>query len=225
MVYLKRRFVRIVATIVLSCLVLDCFGVFDPITVEAAKVYVKPIQEQVVSVKSVKVGKVDYDNGYTGQPPMEYCKIKTTKVFWVRGDMAGQPKEGTDMRPGDTINYVLDDKKTKRTEEINVSLTVGYGVISADVSVPINIFKKNGSSKSGVLGASKAAQEPGTYKLYGKVKYQVTTYYTYCRPDTRKVSKAAKKKYGRTKYKWKKLCQYKSAEVEVLRDSSYLRKV
>ena len=215
---MKKRSRRIISLIIGLVLV---FSATISASAESSNI---AISEELVSENSVMVGSITYDDGMAYGDPREYCKVKTTKIIWVKGDMKGQPLQGTDLSDGEGMMYVVDDKNTKRSESVSISLGIEGSVavasskITANVTVPVNIFKRNGTSVTGDKSVIRIAKKDGCYKLYGKVKYRIITYRTFWRTDSRKLSPEQQKKN-----KWKYLTKYKKDSITVLKDSSYLR--
>ena len=103
--------------------------------------------------------------------------------------MDGQATRGTKLNKGDGMSYTYSGKKAG---SVSVSCGVSYAGVGASVSIKLPTPKS--VSQGTVSSVTRVAQSSGRYKLYGKLKYKITTKTTYQRnvkfnynPKTKKV--------------------------------------
>lgn len=150
---------------------------------------------------------------------IQYHYQTTEKYVWVKGYMNGQATGGTKLKKGDSMSYTY--SKGSGSPSVSVSCGVSYYGVGASVSIALP-FTKTASNVT-VSSISRVAQSTGKYKLYGKLKYKITTKTTYQRSVSRVYDSKTRKyknKYGKWKY-----CLTRSKKYMLISDESYLSKI
>ncbi|WP_195421515.1 hypothetical protein [Faecalicatena contorta] len=143
-----------------------------------------------------------YDN-------LQFCYKTTEKVVWLTGYMDGQASEGTWLSAGDGMYYTY---SKSGSDGVSVGCGVTFGAISPSISITLPSSKYTpGATASGVV---RTASSYGKYKLYGRLKYKITTKVTYQR------SLLPNGSYSAWSY-----CICRSKKYELLEDNSYLKKM
>lgn len=134
--------------------------------------------------------------------------------------MYGQAKNGTMLHRNDGMSYTYNDKDTTEDSPVTISMAAAYNLVSCTVTVPVNIFKRGGISKTGISNINRTVSKEGKYKLYGNITYRITRWSTFSRPVK---YDSKKKKFVPTRKKFKYCGQTKKSKVEVMDDYSKFR--
>lgn len=178
-----------------------------------------PMNAMAATVTTISTSSyADKPNALDTYDMLEFHYLTTVKYVWVKGYMSGQASEGTKLKKGDSMSYTYSGKKAG---SVSVGCGVNYAAVGASICVTLPVAKS--ISKGSVSSVSRVAQSKGTYKLYGKLKYKITTKTTYQRTVTKKYNAKTKKyyyKYGSWKY-----CLTRDKDFSLASDESYLSKI
>lgn len=173
-------------------------------------------QVEAATVETIsKSSYTDSPNCLNTYDMVQYHYVTTEKYVWVKGYMDGQATRGTKLNKGDGMSYTYSGKKAG---SVSVSCGVSYAGVGASVSIKLPTPKS--VSQGTVSSVTRVAQSSGRYKLYGKLKYKITTKTTYQRNVKFNYNPKTKKTYY-TYGNWQYCCN-RGKSYELISDESFL---